>query len=474
MNEERIEALVEHLKETGFLHDERITRAFHIVPLEEFIPQELLYPEILYQDRPQIFYARSLVNRRTISAPHMISIMLEYLSLKATDDLLILGSKSGYIAAIASLLCSEGQVYIVDSSEEIVEFTRINLKSTGFDANITLIHGNPLTMAGTESLGKWDKILVPYQVQEYEIYPALGQLNDGGVLFAPIGDYSFQFFTQVMKSDGKYYGNKISTVVFSPLEKNVTFLSQQVEFLGFLKKINAEPALNPSLDQEINGAREALEQRKQSTSNKHITILYDTDEATRLHEQYIKDSNIEVRDEEDLEVMMIENLAVELALEHNGKVKLMTIVNKTNIPFEVLKLYLKKSKLGDLVGDLNNVKKASFILKQGRGEFDPLVIGFLDELKANLDLIRGHVEKQNMDEISDILSYTIGKISFVEESANFSLKKLSVLLSGLSSLIAMFGKFLSTGGAELKEMGDSIKGKILVKLEELSRAVKDF
>ncbi|MHA1684579.1 MAG: hypothetical protein ACTSUE_26815 [Promethearchaeota archaeon] len=477
MNQERIEALVGHLKESGFLHDERIARAFRIVPLEEFIPQELLYPEILYQDRPQIFYAKSLVNRRTISAPHMISIMVEYLNLNERDNLLILGSKSGYIAAIASLLCSEGQVYVVESSEEVLELTRNNLRSTGFDANVTLIHGNPLTMAGTESLGTWDKILVPYQVQEHEIYPALGQLNDGGVLFAPVGDYTFQFFTQVIKHEGRYFGNKISTVVFSPLEKNVTFLSQQVEFLGFLKKIKADEVLGSSIDEEIDEAREALERRKRGIDRRQLTVLYDTEEAERLHQQYIMESHIEVRDEEDIEVLMIESIAVDMAVENNGKVRLMTIVNKTNIPFEVLKLYLKKSKLGHLTGDLSNVRKVSFVLKQGSGDSDPLVIGFMDELQANLELIRGHVEKQNIEETLDIVTYTMEKIAFVEGSSNFSLKKFSVLLSGLLHLLDMFDKVLSSrgkGGKEIGEMAGRVKEKIMVKLHELSRAVKDF
>ncbi|MFX0103827.1 MAG: protein-L-isoaspartate O-methyltransferase, partial [Candidatus Hodarchaeota archaeon] len=188
MYEDRKFELIESLRENGLLHDNRLERAFNLVPLERFIPAEVFMEELLYLDRPQLFYFKSHVNRRTISAPHMICIMLEFLNLREKDDLLVMGSKSGYIAALASLLCSEGQIFIVESSEEVLELTRRNLSKTGFDKRITLLHGNPLTMAGTESLGKWNKILVPYQVEEHELYPALRQLSqDGGVLFAPIG-----------------------------------------------------------------------------------------------------------------------------------------------------------------------------------------------------------------------------------------------------------------------------------------------
>ncbi|MEX2726425.1 MAG: hypothetical protein Q6353_004175, partial [Candidatus Sigynarchaeum springense] len=120
MYEDRKAALVQGLYDQGILHDPRIERAFLMVPLEEFIPPQLQVEEMLYADTPQVFYFKSTADRRTISAPHMITIMLEYVNLRSNDQLLMLGCKSGYIEAIASLLCSEGHVYCVDSNEEIL------------------------------------------------------------------------------------------------------------------------------------------------------------------------------------------------------------------------------------------------------------------------------------------------------------------------------------------------------------------
>ncbi|MBD3187302.1 hypothetical protein GF325_10765 [Candidatus Bathyarchaeota archaeon] len=475
MLNERIERLIEKIKQSGFLHDERIARAFQIVPLEEFIPQELLVQEILYQDRPQVFHFKNEVQKRTISAPHMIALMLEYLSLRQKDTLLVLGSKSGYIAAMASLLCSEGQVIIVDSSEEVIELTRRNLTSTGFDGNITLIHGNPLTMAGTESYGRWDKILIPYQVKEFEIYPALNQLNDGGVLFAPIGDFSLQFFTQIIKKDGNYFGNRISTVLFSPLEQNITYLSQQVEFLKVLKKMNVIDRIKDTIDEEISHATHVLQERSVEVEDNKISIIYDTDEARKLHESYIRDSKIEIRDEDSLEVRMIEGVAINMAEENYGKVRVVTIANKLNISFEIIKHFLKKSKKGKLVGDMNNMQELAYVLGDGKGERDPVVVNFVEELRSNLDLMRSHIDKRYFTDALDIVEYSLKKAIFVEDSSGYPMKRYIIHMKTLKSNLELLQRVKdSESKKDLDLMEDKIQGNIDRTMEKLQGIVKAF
>ena len=85
--------LVEHLVKSEYLKDKRLLSAFMEVPLEEFIPEQFRDPLRIYEDTPNLFYYLNRENYRTISAPHMISIMLQGLSLKDDDDLLILGAK---------------------------------------------------------------------------------------------------------------------------------------------------------------------------------------------------------------------------------------------------------------------------------------------------------------------------------------------------------------------------------------------
>ncbi|MHA1370646.1 MAG: protein-L-isoaspartate O-methyltransferase family protein [Promethearchaeota archaeon] len=480
MYEKKKEQLIKHLYEIDVLHDPRIEQAFLLVPLEEFIPPELTFDDLLYLDRPQLFYFRSHVDRRTISAPHMICIMLEYLNLQAEDDLLILGSKSGYIAAIASLLCSEGQVFVIESSEEILKFTKRNLLSTGFDSNITLLHGNPLTMAGTENFGKWNKILVPYQVQEHEIFPALRQLNDdGGVLFAPIGPEDFQFFTQIIRKGEKFYGNKISTVVFSPLEKNVTFLSQQVELLEFIKQVNKDASLNDDIMAEIEIAKRELENRKQkldelTSTFKQMKIIYDSKEGDELFKQYIKESNIKQRAEEGLDFKFIEDMAYEMAFNNRGKIRLITISNRFGIPFDIVKYYLKKSKKGELSGNMNDKKSLKFVIKDDEIPKDPLVTAIFTELKSNFHIFREHLDDGNLPELRDLVDHYIEKVLFLQTEKKLSLKKMSLLLDKLDSTLYILEEKLNRSGEVSKTFQDKIRKTIIGLLNELEHQLVNF
>ena len=68
-----------------------------------------------------MFYFLNEDNYRTISAPHMISIMLQGLALEPKDDLLILGAKSGYIAALAHKLAPNGKILILEANSDIAK-----------------------------------------------------------------------------------------------------------------------------------------------------------------------------------------------------------------------------------------------------------------------------------------------------------------------------------------------------------------
>ncbi|MBY8988302.1 MAG: hypothetical protein KGD61_07600, partial [Candidatus Lokiarchaeota archaeon] len=95
----------------GYLRDIRLFKAFLDVSLKDFIPNEIKDKVRIYDDAPVLFYLdkENPASLRTISAPHMISIMLQELFLNDNDDLLILGAKSGYIAVLAHKLAPKGK-----------------------------------------------------------------------------------------------------------------------------------------------------------------------------------------------------------------------------------------------------------------------------------------------------------------------------------------------------------------------------
>ena len=201
----------------GYLKDRRLFKAFLDVNLEDFIPEEFSYQVRLYNDRPTLFYHQNDDNYRTISAPHMISIMLQGLALQdIKDDLLILGAKSGYIAALAHKLAPEGTITILEANADVAQITKENLKRLNYQEQIKVIVKNPLD--GMPDMAPWQKILVTGAIKQERIYPLLNQLDPKeGVLFAPIGEDMIQIYTQVLRIDDEFFGKKQLQVRFTPL-----------------------------------------------------------------------------------------------------------------------------------------------------------------------------------------------------------------------------------------------------------------
>ena len=210
--------LLDTLVVNQILKDKRLIKAFMDIPLEKFIPGKFKKMVKLYEDVPNLFYydEQNPKSYRTISAPHMITIMLQGLALDINDDLLILGAKSGYIAALAHKLAPKGEIVILEANSEIARITSENLKKLNLDNKITINIKNPLN--GMPELSPWQKILVTGAIEQTKIYPLLKQLdNEGGVLFAPIGQEFMQNYTQILRQNDEFFGKQQLKVKFSPL-----------------------------------------------------------------------------------------------------------------------------------------------------------------------------------------------------------------------------------------------------------------
>jgi len=210
--------LLNHLLYAGYLNDIRLFQAFLSLPLKEFIPKRCIKYSKIYDDAPSLFYfdKRSPENVRTISAPHMITIMIQNLMLKEDDDLLILGAKSGYIAALAHHLAPKGKIKILEANSRIAKITSKNLSKINLQEDIEVIVKNPLE--GLPELKPWPKILVTGSIRTRRIYPLLKQLDsDYGVLFAPIGEDMVQTYTQILRDSDQYIAEEQLKVKFTPL-----------------------------------------------------------------------------------------------------------------------------------------------------------------------------------------------------------------------------------------------------------------
>lgn len=255
---------MEHLVSNKILKDKRLIDAFKDVPLEDFIPEEFISPIKIYEDRPQLFYFKNKSNYRTISAPHMISIMLQGLVLEEDDDLLILGAKSGYISLLAHKLAHKGKIIVLEANSEIAKVTMKNLKQFDLDNQIEVIVKNPLEgMPGM----KPKKILVTGAIEQERLRPLLRQLDrDEGVLFAPIGKEMVQTYTQILRIEDQYYGKKQLQVRFTPLMTKVE--------LDELKLITNFDEMEESI--EIQDNPEKVDETLKKVKIKYATNIIDS------------------------------------------------------------------------------------------------------------------------------------------------------------------------------------------------------
>jgi protein-L-isoaspartate(D-aspartate) O-methyltransferase len=248
----RKKRLLDALILNDILKDKRLIKAFMEVPLEKFIPEKIykIYNVRLYEDTPNLFYydEKNPNSYRTISAPHMITIMLQGLALEANDDLLILGAKSGYIAALAHKLAPKGEIIILEANSEIAKITSENLKNLELEKNITIIVKNPLN--GMPDLSPWQKILVTGAIEQAKIYPLLNQLDkEGGVLFAPIGPVQMQTYTQILRQENEFFGKKQLEVKFSPLITQIEL--DELELITDLDDFCAKEPLKTDYDDAL-------------------------------------------------------------------------------------------------------------------------------------------------------------------------------------------------------------------------------
>lgn len=185
----------------GFLKTPRIIRAFRHVDRRHFV----LDPSTAYIDAPF-----PIPGGQTISAPHMLAIMLELLQPTKKHRVLEVGAGSGYAAALLGFLAKE--VYAIEHIEELFFFAKQNLQKTGIE-QVTILHGDG--SLGYPPAAPYDRIL--FSCGATHIPPAaVEQLSDPGIMVIPVGD-QIQHLIVVKKRNGHIMEEDHGECVFVPM-----------------------------------------------------------------------------------------------------------------------------------------------------------------------------------------------------------------------------------------------------------------
>jgi protein-L-isoaspartate(D-aspartate) O-methyltransferase len=195
------------LAERG-IRDVRVLDAMRKVPRHEFVPET--FRQEAYEDHPL-----PIGEGQTISQPYIVAAMLEHLALQAGDQaaerVLEVGTGSGYVTALLSLLCAD--VYSVERHAQLAALAESTLHRLGY-CNVKIRVGDG--SQGWPECAPFDAILVSAATPEMP--PALfAQLREGGRMVVPVGPPSSQELQLICKVGGQPEVKVLEGCRFVPL-----------------------------------------------------------------------------------------------------------------------------------------------------------------------------------------------------------------------------------------------------------------
>ena len=114
------------------VHSPAVLAAMHAVAREAFLPQEM--GEFAYEDSPL-----PIAEGQTISQPYIVAMMTEALDLQGGENVLEIGTGSGYAAAVLSRIAKD--VYTVERIAQLAEKSAATLAGLGYH-NVHVLHGD--------------------------------------------------------------------------------------------------------------------------------------------------------------------------------------------------------------------------------------------------------------------------------------------------------------------------------------------
>lgn len=174
------------------IDDSKVLDVMRKVPRHLFV--ESAFAAQAYGDAPL-----PIGDKQTISHPYIVAFMSSALALKGREEVLEIGTGSGYQAAVLSCLCK--RVYSIERHTALARRARQVLDHVGC-SNVQLKLGDGTL--GWPEMGPFDAIMVtagapvmPARLKE--------QLKIGGRLVVPVGDKEQQVLLRITRSSDKTF-----------------------------------------------------------------------------------------------------------------------------------------------------------------------------------------------------------------------------------------------------------------------------
>ncbi len=201
--QERLHMVSRQIEARG-VRDARVLQAMREVPRHRFVPQSELAHA--YDDRPL-----PIGNGQTISQPYIVALMTELAQVKPGDQVLEIGTGSGYQAAVLAQLGVK--LFSIEIIEPLAKRAKATLAALGYSKNVEVRHGDGY--AGWPEHAPFDAVLVtaaPPTIPE----PLKQQLRVGGRLIIPVGK-RYQSLLKVTRTEDGFRQETVIPVRFVPM-----------------------------------------------------------------------------------------------------------------------------------------------------------------------------------------------------------------------------------------------------------------
>ena len=186
------------------IRDDRVLAAMAKVPRHKFVPTSEY--EVAYTDSPL-----PIGEGQTISQPYIVAYMLQALEFNGNEQVLEIGTGSGYQAALLGELARE--VHTIERYADLAKRAGDTLAELGY-INVHVHQGDGTN--GLYDFAPYDAIIVaagaPLVPQ-----PMLDQMAPGGRLLLPVGEMGAQVLQLWKHNNGKFNQEDLVPVAFVPL-----------------------------------------------------------------------------------------------------------------------------------------------------------------------------------------------------------------------------------------------------------------
>lgn len=203
MIQKKLRLLME-LRRAG-IGDARVLGAIEKTPREKFVPAS-------FEDQAYENVALPIGNGQTVSQPYVVALMTEKLELGERQNVLEIGTGSGYQTAVLATLCR--RVFSIERLRDLLRDAERRFEELRLH-NIVCRFGDG-TKGWPEQM-PYDRVIVTAAAAEVPTTLVDG-LAPGGILVAPVGEeHRDQHLVRIRRNDQRFSTEDLGLVRFVPL-----------------------------------------------------------------------------------------------------------------------------------------------------------------------------------------------------------------------------------------------------------------